>query len=53
MCYIEGECAFKGFVCQEEGVLATWAKHVEGGVVLGGESAPVGDGEGLWEPYNP
>ena len=28
-------------------------EHVEGGVALGGESAPVGDGEGLWEPHHP
>ncbi len=31
----------------------TWAEHVEGGVPLGGEPAPVGDREGLGKPRNP
>ncbi len=30
----------------------TWMRHVEGGVALGGEWAPVGDGEQLWETCN-
>jgi hypothetical protein len=33
----------------EEGVLTTRAEHVEGGIALFGEAAPVCNGEGLWE----
>jgi hypothetical protein len=46
---VEREGAFESFVGQEEGVLATGAEHVEGGITLLGEAAPVRNGEGLWE----
>jgi hypothetical protein len=34
---------------REEAVLSTGAEHVEGGITLFGEAAPVRNGEGLWE----
>ena len=46
---IEGEGPFECFVGSEEGVLTTRAEHVEGGIALFGEAAPVCNGEGLWE----
>ena len=49
---VEGEGAFERFVGGEEGVLTTWAEHVEGDVALFGEAAPVRNGEGLWEAGN-
>ena len=38
---------------QYEGVLATGVEHVQGGVTLCGEAAPVGDGEDLGRPAMP
>jgi hypothetical protein len=49
---VEREGAFKRFVGGEEGVLTTRAEHVEGGIALFGEAAPVRNGEGLWEAGN-
>jgi hypothetical protein len=46
---VEREGAFKSFVGGEEGVLSTGAEHVEGGITLFGEAAPVRNGEGLRE----
>ena len=49
---IEKEGAFKCFGGGEEGVLMTRAEHVECGIALFGEAAPVRNGEGLWEAGN-
>ena len=46
---VEREVTFERFVGQKEGVLMTGAEHVEGGVALLGEAAPVRNGEGLGE----
>ena len=43
------EGAFESFVGRKEGVLSTGAEHVEGGITLLGEAAPVRNGEGLRE----
>ena len=49
---IKREGSFERFVGGEEGVLTTRAEHVEGGIALFGEAAPVCNGEGLWEAGN-
>ena len=49
---VEREGTFERFVGREEGVLTTRAEHVEGGIALLGESAPVCNREGLWEAGN-
>ncbi len=48
-CSVEREGAFESFVGREKGVLSTGAEHVEGGITLLGEAAPVRNGEGLRE----
>ena len=49
---VEREGAFERFVGGEEGVLTTRAEHVEGGIALFCEAAPVRNWEGLWEAGN-
>jgi len=46
---VKREGTFECFVGREEWVSTTRAEHVEGGVALLGEAAPVRNGEGLWE----
>jgi hypothetical protein len=40
-CRIEGEQIFEHFVCQEQRILMTQTEHVEGGIALWCELAPV------------
>jgi hypothetical protein len=47
-CSIEWLGTFHGLEHEEEGILATGTKHVDGVVALVGEATPVGDEERCW-----